>query len=207
MSAGQIVLINGTSSSGKTSLAKALQGMLAQPCFHLSVDMFQQTWPADFLIYGDGQNPAQAEGLLAVFKDDALDEVRIGPAGFRFFAGLYRSLAAWAAAGNNIIVEDVFYQPQVLREAVQALHDLPIWFVGVHCDLAVAEQRERDRGDRAPGGARTFYPLVHLHTLYDVEVDTTHLSPDACARQVKAHLDEAKQPQAFQQLARKFGLV
>ena len=204
MSVGQIVLINGTSSSGKTSLAHALQGMLAQPCFHLSVDMFQQTWPADFLTYSDGHNPAEAEGLLAVFKDDALTEVRVGPAGFRFFAGLYRSLAAWALAGNTIIVEDVFYHPQVLREAVKALHALPIWFVGVHCDLEVAEQRERDRGDRVPGGARTFYPLVHLHILYDVEVDTTHLSPEDCAYQVKAHLDQTKQPQAFQLLAEKF---
>ncbi|MBK8902137.1 MAG: hypothetical protein IPM53_13210 [Anaerolineaceae bacterium] len=204
MAAGKIILINGTSSSGKSTLARALQGMMDQRYFHLSVDMFQQSWPQDFLVYSDGQNPAAADGLLAVFQNDALAEVRIGPAGFRFFAGLYGSLAGWATAGNNIIVEDVFYHPQVLHEAVKALHTLPVWFVGVRCDLAVAEQRERDRGDRAPGGARTFYPLVHAHGRYDVEVDTTHLSPTECARQVKAAVSQPVPPVVFRQLAERF---
>ena len=101
MSVGQIVLINGTSSSGKTSLAHALQGMLAQPCFHLSVDMFQQTWPADFLTYSDGHNPAEADGLLAVFKDDALAEVRVGPAGFRFFCWVVPLVGSLGLSGQQ----------------------------------------------------------------------------------------------------------
>jgi len=42
-----------------------------------------------------------------------------------------------------------------------ALHRLRVLFVGVRCPLAVAEQRERERGDRLVGLARGLFDGVH----------------------------------------------
>jgi chloramphenicol 3-O phosphotransferase len=39
---GSIIFLNGTSSSGKTSLARLLQAKLARPAYHLSQDIFAQ---------------------------------------------------------------------------------------------------------------------------------------------------------------------
>lgn len=99
LNSGNIILLNGTSSSGKSTLAHALQELLGQSYFHLDLDLFQKTWHPNFLIYSDGENPASAEGLLAVFRDGALAEIRIGPAGFRFMDGMFRAIAGWASTG------------------------------------------------------------------------------------------------------------
>ena len=81
---------------------------------------------------------------------------RIGDEGRRLLRGMYASFAALARAGLNLIADDVIYDEEVLGSAVAALHELDAYFVAIHCPLAVAEQRERDRGDRLPGGARVF---------------------------------------------------
>jgi chloramphenicol 3-O phosphotransferase len=198
---GTIILLNGTSSSGKTTLAKALQGLLDQPYFHVSFDQFQQTFPPGFLVLGDGVNPATVDGWLAVFRDDALVEVRIGPAGHRLVTGLYRAFAGLASVGNNLIVDDVIYHPDVLLEAIQAFADLPVLFVGVRCSLEVAEQRELARGNRVRGGARTFHDHVHAHGIYDLEVDTSRASPEECAQIIKEAIERGHPRTAFQQLA------
>lgn len=202
MTTGNIVLLNGTSSSGKSTLARALQNLLGQPYFHLDLDIFQQTWPPGFLTYSDGENPASADGLLAVFREEALVEIRIGPAGFRHMDGMFRAVAGWASAGDNLIVDGVIYHPQILGAAVQTLHTFPVLFVGIRCPLDVAEGREQTRGNRARGGARTFHDLVHAHGIYDLEVDTSLATPSKCAQIVKAAIDNDHPRTAFQQLAR-----
>ena len=206
MASGNIILLNGISSSGKTTLAKALQELLGQTYFHLDLDLFQQTWHPDFLIYSDGINPASAEGLLAVFRDETLVEVRIGPAAFRHRDGIFRAIAGWASVGDNIIVAGVIYHPQVLHSAGQALHTFPILFVGIRCPLEVAEQWERARGNRARGGARTFHDLVHAHGVYDLEVDTSLSTSIECAQVIKVAIDSSQPRIAFRKLAQAFSV-
>jgi chloramphenicol 3-O-phosphotransferase len=38
MARATILFLNGASSSGKSSIAKVLQAMIEQPCFHLCID-------------------------------------------------------------------------------------------------------------------------------------------------------------------------
>jgi len=57
-----------------------------------------------------------------------------------------------------------------------------VLWVGIRCNPAVAAARELQRPDRIPGMARKQVHSVHAGTRYDVEVDTTESSPDACAR-------------------------
>jgi chloramphenicol 3-O phosphotransferase len=183
---GNIILLNGTSSSGKSKLARSLQAALGQAYFHLDLDLFQPTWPPGFLVYGDGQNSARVEGFLAVFREESLIEVRIGPAGFRYMDGIFQAIAGWASMGNNLIVDGVIHHPQVLRAAVQALQTFPVLFVGVRCPLEVAEGWERARGNRARGGARAFHNLVHTHGIYDLEVDSSRHTADEGAFIIRA---------------------
>jgi chloramphenicol 3-O phosphotransferase len=39
---GKIIFLNGASSSGKTTLARALQARLERPAYHLAYDTFSQ---------------------------------------------------------------------------------------------------------------------------------------------------------------------
>jgi len=64
----------------------------------------------------------------------------------------------------------------------------PLW-VGVHCPLAIAEQRERERGDRIVGTARGQHARVHTFREYDVDVDTSVTAPRQCAETILTALD------------------
>ena len=180
---GQIVFLNGTSSSGTTSLARAVQDAMATPYLHPSLDHFLQRLPrvrADFDPTAGGA--ARRRAGCSPFHDHALvGRRRLGPVALRLLTGMYQAIGALATAGVGVVVDDVIYDARVLRAAVHALAALPALFVAVRCPLAVAEQRERARGDRAPGGARVFHGLVHplvaTHGRYDLEIDTRGLQP------------------------------
>ena len=201
MSQGNIILLNGTSSSGKTTIARALQEVMETPYLHTGIDQFLiERLPKRLIVYSDGIHPATAEGWLAVFRDEALSQVRIGPIGYQWITGMYRAIAALAEEGLNVIIDDVIYDRRVLKAAVRTLPAQRVFFVGIRCPLEVAEGREQARGSRAKGGARTFYDLVHLHGIYDLEVDSVNYSPIECAIKIKSGLQAKPTPSAFSQL-------
>jgi len=200
MQPGHIIVLNGTSSSGKTTLAKALQDVMPVPYLHTGIDHFLERYPSRMIVRSDGVNPASAEGWLATFHDNVLVKVQIGPLGYKLIAGMYQAIATLADAGINVIVDDVIYDQRVLRSAVAALHSCNVLFVGIRCPLDVAERRERERGNRAVGGAKTFYDLVHVPRIYDLEVDTAAASPLDCALAIKHSLPTQPLPHAFTRL-------
>jgi chloramphenicol 3-O phosphotransferase len=218
---GTIVLLNGTSSSGKTSLARALQGIMERPFVHTGIDHFLSRVPQQCFDVADAEDAGMPEYFLLVYAGGAtrvvgekeegesvysekgrLVEVRIGPGGLRLLAGMYRSIAALAAAGVDVVVDDCIYDQRVRRAAVTALRDSTVLFVGLRLPLEVAEQRERKRGDRGPGGAAAFNDLVHAHTQYDLEVDTAINSSLACALQVQQALNSGHPLRTVRDLAR-----
>lgn len=214
---GTIVLLNGTSSSGKSSLAEALQRLMPEPWLHTGIDHFLQSVPRQLFVTSDGVEPAAAPGFLLVFdravtrydagdgregyRGGALREVRIGPVGLGLLAGMYASMAALARAGCHVIGDVVIHDRRELALAAMALADSDALFVGLRCPLEIALQRERARGNRAPGGAVAFHHLVHAHARYDLEVDTATLSPEACAREIRAALAAGRPRIALRQLA------
>src|SRR6185295_9395890 len=111
-----------------------------------------------------------------------------GPVGERMVAGFYAAVAAVAAAGNNVIVDTLMGDPLDARECVRHLQPLDALMVGVHCPLAILEERERARGDRTSGLARGELTRVHRYALYDVEVDTSSSSSPECAQTISAAL-------------------
>ena len=94
------------------------------------------------------------------------------------------AIAAMAAQGNNLIVDDVMLDNEQ-EEYSTLLSDFQIYFVGVFAPLDVLEARERQRGDRLIGLARWQYDRVHRDKKYDLKVDSGSLSPLECATLIK----------------------
>jgi chloramphenicol 3-O phosphotransferase len=152
-----------------------------------------------------GPNDPAQEGFQWNVKHDGQEqwvEITAGPIGHQLARGAHRAIASLASAGNNLIVDEVLLYQEWLLDYLGLLHGVPVLFVGVHCPLAVLEQRERERerGYRMIGQARGQYQLVHQHQLYDLVVDTSLASPEECAERIKRHLREETAPHAFDQL-------
>jgi chloramphenicol 3-O phosphotransferase len=94
----------------------------------------------------------------------------------RFFAGFHRCLPAPAAAGNDLIVEYIIEFPAWRADLALLLDGLDVFLIGVHCDLAEIDRRERARGDRRAGEGRAHMETGPIHTFgpYDLDIDTTH---------------------------------
>ena len=204
MEQGNIIFLDGTSSSGKSGIAKALQEILDDYYVHTGIDHYMERIPGKFHLLSDGKNPFTTEGLLWVSPDGGkhITEIRIGPAAFRLYSGMYRAYARLATMGINLIIDDVIYEPRVLKEAVSILHPFKVLFVGVKCPFEIAEQREQARGDRSLGLVRAHYDLVHAHGIYDLEIDTSIMTSLECANQIKNRLQNGPTPEAFQSLQR-----
>ena len=94
----------------------------------------------------------------------------------------YEGLGAVARAGTGLIIDEVFLGGGASQERLRsALGGLSVLWVGVRCDAAVAEARERQRGDRNIGMARDQAERVHRGVHYDVVVETHDTAPIDCA--------------------------
>src|ERR1035437_5666810 len=134
---GNVVLLNGTSSSGKTSIARALQEIMDTPYVYAGIDHTPDVHPKSHLV-SNGINPATYDYFLLgygggwvrtetkgengeiTYAGGPITEVRIGPGALKLLAGMYRSIAALAAAGIDVVVDDVIYDQRVLKSAVDA---------------------------------------------------------------------------------------
>ncbi len=160
MSRGTIILLNGTTSAGKTTIGRALQDVMDEPYFLSGADHFQITYPPGLITVTEDPT-ATSDGLLAVYGEGGLQEVRQGPLARRVFEGVHRAMAALSDAGLNVIVDSVITDPPGLETIVSIFHEYPAYFVCIDLSLAAAEERERTRGDRGPGNVRYFYDKVY----------------------------------------------
>ena len=188
-----VILLNGTSSAGKSTLARAIQDAMDVPYLHTGLDHFLQRYPRRFMGQLDGWDDALRDGRLVALP-------RVGPLGLRLFDGMYAAVAALARAGTHVVVDDVIHDARVLARAAERLRGLRALFVGVRCTLEELERRERERGDRTPGEARLFEAAVHAHGAYDLELDTSVLTASECAAAIKHRLEMGTRPTALTRL-------
>jgi chloramphenicol 3-O phosphotransferase len=187
-----VIVLNGGSSSGKTSIARSLQRLLGTTWMTLGVDDLIRALPGgeevDDLIraqQGSGK-PMQAEGPLAFGPDGS---VIVGDDFRRAEASWYAGVAAIGRCGTGLILDEVFMGGRSSQERLaSALDGLPVVWIGVRCDPEVAEARERSRPDRVGGMARLQATRVHEGVMYDLTLDTATASAAECARTVAAHL-------------------
>lgn len=169
-----VVVLNGGSSSGKSSVAAALVGLLPGTWLRLNVDTVIDALPPSF---------DQVEGGLVLHPDGT---VETGPEWRRVEAAWMRGIAT-VAGEVPVVVEDGFLSGRAGQDRWrQALSGLEVLWVGVRCAVEVAEAREGRRGDRVPGMARAQADLVHEGIEYDLEVDTSALSAVEAAAEVAA---------------------
>ena len=176
----RIIILNGVGSAGKSAIAKALQGLTGNRFLHVEMDGFLEMMPEAGWGHPDwfALETLEEEGRPSI-------EIRTGPLGQCLMRGMRGAIAALAAAGNDMIVDEVMEAP-VKRDYERQLAGFDIAFIGVFAPLDVLEARERARGDRLIGLARRQFARIHKDMRYDFEVDTSLATALDCAERIKA---------------------
>lgn len=204
--AAQIVILNGAPRSGKSSIAKAIQEEFDGPWVNLGVDAYNGMTPERYL---------PGVGLRPGGERPDLEEV----VPF-FYAALYESIAIHAGLGLNVVVDvghhDSYSQPLgILVDCARRLEGLPVLFVGVKCPIETIMKRralavpgreglyvQGEENGAVPEPVLRWQNEVHMPGIYDLELDTSVMTPLECAEAIRQKLDLGiPSPSAFERLA------
>jgi chloramphenicol 3-O phosphotransferase len=202
VSGPDVILLNGPSSAGKTTIARALQARLADPYLCVAFD--------DFVFFNAERyyRGADTAGQDAAAGDDSVAQgcrivpvsgpgeplavrAEFGPVFRRTFAAIAPTVRAMVAAGNRVIFDHVIADRWMWESWRDACGDLAVLRVGVTCPIAVLEARERARGDRVLGRARGLAAVVHTFCDYDLTVDTGTTDVRGCVDAIAAAVGAA----------------
>lgn len=196
------IFLNGTSSSGKTTLARALQTTLTDHWQHIALDQFRDGMPDKFRGLNAPAGTTGWQGLNVVpvaDSESSYTRVTFGDQGIALLKGMRRAMRAFVDAETNIIIDDIILEPEFLNDYLEVFAGIEVWFVGIRCDLAIIEDREAKRLGRFPGTARGHLMQCHAHNHYDIEVDTGRLTPAQCTAAIVSGMASGA-PSAFRKL-------
>ena len=160
MSGSHIVVLNGPSSAGKSTLANALRDRLGLNAAAVSLDQF----------FPMVSPSARHDWLL--FST--------------LFEATLVTAVTFADRGWTAIVDTVLERPESLERLRDIFGARRYSLIAVTCPLAVLEAREHARGNRRVGLAYDQHRRVFQAATYDLEVDTHLLSVTECVDKIAA---------------------
>lgn len=173
-----IIILNGISSVGKTTLAKAIQQVADSDFLYVSMDGFIGMLP-------DGRE-TDARWFPATQGESSKGRwasVANGPSGAILLENMRRTIEALAESGFDVVVDEVCTATE-MSDCRNRLMDHKLHIVKVTADLLLVLRRERERGDRLIGLARDQMDRLHAGIEYDQVVDTGNMTAEGCANAI-----------------------
>ena len=157
----QIILLNGPSSSGKSTLSKALQGLIEEKRNEkfviVSIDDFMKLSTEE-----------------TIYEDDV----------FEISGDMCTSASEALKTSPGVIIDHVITSERIFRQLTAMLGQYHIHLVHVTCPLNVLLQREYARKNRCPGSAESSYTYLFPKDGYDLTVDTSIMTSEECALRI-----------------------
>lgn len=180
---GRVVILNGPPRSGKSSIAAAMQASSGEIWMNLGVDLVMQA------------TPRRLQPSIGLRPGEAAHPVY--PLVPRLYTALYDAAAAIARSGLSVVVDAGHHDRAVLADCARRLDGLHALLVGVHCPLDEIMRRRiatwgpdgRTTPDEpVPEPVRRWQTAVHGGWPYDLELDTSTMTPGECAAAILARL-------------------
>jgi chloramphenicol 3-O phosphotransferase len=164
-----VVVLNGTSSSGKTTLARAFQEVAPSLFLNFSIDSILYALPQS--------------AVARIISGADISDLRFP----ELVRALYACVRQLLDLGHDLVVDHAVtsrHQAELLVAAVQA-HE--VLLVGLDCPVEVLARREKERRDRREGMAGQQRSRIHSWLVYDLLIDTSAVSEhDGAARILEA---------------------
>lgn len=207
--AGQIIIVNGTSGSGKSTTCGLFVNRASDFWLTYGIDHFMgSTFPRKFGHHGAlCREGIYAEALEASDPDGPL-RWYFSAAGAKAFSVFHEWIATASRQGCNVILDHLMMlDPPVLQDCIWRLRDLPVLFVNLKPPYEVLLERvaKREIGNRFSNSSYSsaqvsasrqrldrlrpwFYDAVYANTCYDLEIDSARCSPEQICEQIENRL-------------------
>jgi len=190
----KIILLNGAGSSGKTSIARSIQYLSNEQWLTFGVDTFIEMTPYP----SPGKDREYFDFVPGENERGPLMSVKSKSTGDKLFGAMPDFAHMLGSRGNNLIIDEVLFNDKQLKSYVDKLADHTVYFIGVKCDLAIMQEREYLRRDRALGLSNDQFDRVHTGTReYDLTVDTSNTSVFDVAKEIITFIENNPNPNGF----------
>ena len=160
MRKGMIVILNGVSSSGKSTLAKMIQDRSGFPFYRLDIDDFILMAPEKFNDYDN--------------KDFSVQ--------FKFSSKFFHVVKLYSDLGFDLIVPYMFFKKsESLLEFKELLCGYPLLIVNIYCPVDELQRRENVRRDRKIGSASEQLALLETEFPNSISVNNYETTSENCA--------------------------
>lgn len=156
-----IILLNGSSSAGKSTLAKALQALIEDK----RNERYEIVSIDDFLKMTTEE---------VIYEDDV----------YEISGSLCEKVMQVFNANQGVIIDHVITSDRVFKQLKEAVSPQYLWMVHVTCPLEIIQKREQARKDRCPGSAEASYTYLYPKDGYDLTVDTHFMTVSECANRI-----------------------
>ena len=165
-SENKLILLNGPSSAGKSTIADEL---LRKLCLH-------------------GMNPViiSIDDYMKISTDEEIWEDDV----FEIVPDMCRDITAALRRGKWVIVDHVITSARIYHELISAAAGFEMMTVLVTCRLETLREREKQRGNRFAGTAESSFQYLYPKEGYDLRIDSGKTEPAAAAEKIMAILQK-----------------
>lgn len=161
MKKGHIVFLNGVTSAGKTSIAKAIQEREDVFFYVVANDQFQKMIGSKYL----RENYYKYLGEAIIM--------------------MYHTAKLFSDMGKNVLIDGMLIEIDGIeshyQQMLEILKDNPLDLIEVYCPLELCRKRNVYRGDRYENQSDEQNELMAKNIKYTLSVDTSLYSPVKCA--------------------------
>lgn len=154
-----IILLNGPSSSGKSTLSKNLQNKIEE-------------------LYDEKYAIVSIDDFIKISTEETIYEDDV----FEISGLMCQNVLELLETSSGVIIDHVITSSRIFKELIEMLGEFKILTVLVSCPLDVLKKRELERKNRCLGSAESSYTYLFPKSGYDITVDTNNTTTEECSR-------------------------
>ena len=188
--AGTIIILNGPSGSGKSSIQREFQKLM-MPNLWVKVgidNLFDSVMPditPENMSFWQLKNEIRWVEESQDTENNKVVTLLVGPQGDKVAYAMNSAIAAYAQNGCNVIVDYIAYDQKWLDDLKRKCASFKTYYIAVEIPLKTLEKREEARGTSPKGHARSHYFTVYGTTIYDLHVTTDNEKAAEIALKIK----------------------
>ena len=194
----KIIFLNGSSSAGKTLIARSIQYLSSEPWLTFGIDTFLAMAPNQHSGFDYQDSAGYLNFIAGENSRGPTLSPEYGQRSEQLFGLMPEFAKLLANRGNNIILDEVLFDDINLNSYLKELSQHIVYFIGITCELKTMQEREILRKDRGIGLTNDLIERVHSGAReYDLIIDTTSRPPFDSANSILEFVRMNPDPQGF----------